>query len=394
MIVGLSPHSGIKGSFRALTDYFDSSHVDKPHPMGGRSVEIRNPAPEVLAGDAPLFRSFLQALPFRHRYVAATLSFDRADIDVEAFNAGDATSRWAVDRTLGLWFELGFAGIPLTARPPCYVTTHTHTGRLEVNVAMPRGVLRPDGCVRSLNPAPPGPRNQAGRDAFRALVNQVFDWADPSEPARARAIVRPDYQQKQQAAWTRMGYAVPASAIDRIINMLLADHAAQRVQGRANLLQRLEQLAHQEGLVLFTIGDGFVTLGPPDAPKSRQTRLRGRLFAQKGPDPEPGQRLDPDHPARALQTYLDQRRAFHQSRLGRQVWTENSFCVQNWIATAQKAPLTPDLRWCAPHHPNTAGLSPIQRLRQQLLCPPARLNLHDTLPRPEPREPVVSISSP
>jgi hypothetical protein len=338
--------------------------------MGGRSVEIRNPAPEVLAGDASLFRSFLQALPFKHRYVAATLSFDQGDIDVEAFNAGEATSRWAVDRTLGMWFELCFAGIPPTARPPCYVTTHTHTGRLEVNIAMPRGVLRPDGCVRSLNPAPPGPRNQAGRDAFRALVNQVFGWADPSEPARARAIVRPDYQQKQQAAWTRMGYRFPASAIDRIINMLLADHATQRFRDRSNVLHRLEQLAHQEGLVLFTMGDGFVTLGPPDAPKARQTRLRGRLFAQKGPDSEPGQRLDPDHPARALQTYLDQRAAFHHSRLGRQLWTEASFCVQTWMATAAKEPMAPDLRRRAHHHQSNAGLSPIQRLRQQLLRHP------------------------
>lgn len=44
--------------------------------------------------------------------------------------------------------------IPERARPPIFVGTHTHLGRLEANILMGRGAGVPGGLVRSINPHP------------------------------------------------------------------------------------------------------------------------------------------------------------------------------------------------------------------------------------------------
>ncbi|MFV2052976.1 hypothetical protein [Aliiroseovarius sp. YM-037] len=120
----------------------------------GKVIERRNPAPELLSGQPMVFQGALAGLSFKKKYRVVTLSFHRDDIDVAAFNSGDPVLRQQVAAAVELVFETAFAGVPLEARPPHLVTTHTHLGRLEVNIAVPRFVLSPEGKIRSINPHP------------------------------------------------------------------------------------------------------------------------------------------------------------------------------------------------------------------------------------------------
>lgn len=97
MLVGFSHHHDNPGTtgqaraadYRALTDYMDSPWVMKV--IGGARVRIdRAPVPEILYGRADVLRRQIAALPFQRKYRFGLLSFEERDIDVVAFNAGEA----------------------------------------------------------------------------------------------------------------------------------------------------------------------------------------------------------------------------------------------------------------------------------------------------------------
>ncbi|HHX91130.1 MAG TPA: hypothetical protein GX700_15460, partial [Paracoccus sp.] len=70
--------------FLSLTHYMDAAVVLKP-----TGPVRRDPVPEVLIGQADVFRRHLGILPTEHRYTSAVLSFAPEDVNVDAFNAGD-----------------------------------------------------------------------------------------------------------------------------------------------------------------------------------------------------------------------------------------------------------------------------------------------------------------
>ena len=143
MIGGWSPHTGTAGndSPRAVIYYLMARDVSKT--LGAwRTRVTRDPAPELLIGDPQACLHTLRALRTKHRYSVATLSFTVEDIPVGEFNAGDPDLRSRVDRMLQLFFEVAYAGLPREARLHPLVGTHTHTGRLKVNILMPRAIWR------------------------------------------------------------------------------------------------------------------------------------------------------------------------------------------------------------------------------------------------------------
>ena len=141
MMLTWSPHSGDRPdtSPKIAVDYMLNSAVRKTIAEQPLSLQ-RDPQPELLLGDKDIFPLGLNALPFKHRYNFATLSFHEQDISVSAFNAGDPDSRQKIAQTLKLFFEIAWAGVPVSARMQPLVGTHTHTGRLEVNIMMARGI--------------------------------------------------------------------------------------------------------------------------------------------------------------------------------------------------------------------------------------------------------------
>ncbi|WP_281982451.1 hypothetical protein [Thalassorhabdomicrobium marinisediminis] len=144
--------------------------------VGQKSVEeARSPRPEVLLGHPAVVQAAINGLGFKRRYSLCTLSFAASEICVEAFNRGNSGVRGAVAVAITAFLEFTYAGIPVSSRPPVLVSTHTHTGRLEINITLPRFVIDGGGAVRSFNPNPPGDGSRWGSDQLGDALTKHFD---------------------------------------------------------------------------------------------------------------------------------------------------------------------------------------------------------------------------
>lgn len=290
MLISWYKHSSDPGGGRGLTAYMDQPVVTKTMPGGRHQRVRRDPAPEVLVGDGDVFLMAVRSLRFEHVYRGAVLSFTREDVDVAAFNAGDAAARLAVDRALALTLEVAFSGIPVAARPPVYVTTHTHTGRLEVNLGLPRGVLGPDGRMRSWNPHPPREVSRAAWDAWRDVLNDGHGWADPLDPARQRQLKLPDWILKQRAEAERNRLPMPVDPRETIHAAILAQVERGEIRNRTEVIAAL------------SAGGGVVSGAAPAA--DEDVGLDETMDAELDPgwdtDPDPDDRAPADVDATPL----------------------------------------------------------------------------------------------
>lgn len=155
---------------------------------------IRDPAPEIIEGDPDLVAACIEGLETKHRYTCATLSFAPDEIDLKAWINENTELRHQISAALLLWQDVAWAGIPQDARPPLLVSTHLHTGRLEVNILAPRAVLRKEqgrSLPRAWNPHPPTGESRAIWAAYQDMLNNTYGWYDPGDPTRAAAISAP-----------------------------------------------------------------------------------------------------------------------------------------------------------------------------------------------------------
>lgn len=174
-----------------------------PLKFAGEDLYMRAPAPELLVGTPSATLAVISRQTFQHRFAAATLSFAPDEIDVPEFNS-DGKSRRLVASAIEVFLECVFPGIPVAARPPVMVGTHVHTGRLELNIIIPKAVLTASG-YRSYNPAPPGTKTQTRWDLVAAFLCAAFDWRDPNDPLNRRLVTHPDWVLKRRAEQIRAG---------------------------------------------------------------------------------------------------------------------------------------------------------------------------------------------
>lgn len=203
MLTGWSPHQ-VSDDPMQPSKYMLDAAVEKDF-VDGRGMEVRTPVPELLMGHPAVFQSALKVPKSDLRYRVATLSFASDDVDVLLFNSGDPQSRQAILVTVELFLEMAFAGIPPNNKPPVLVGTHTHTGRLEINIGLPRYVINSSGNVRSFNPHPPVKGSENYWDAFGDLLNERFGWANPRAAEQASQIKGPGWAEKRIAAADRFG---------------------------------------------------------------------------------------------------------------------------------------------------------------------------------------------
>lgn len=264
-----------------VTAYMEDEFVWKPSPHldGGRERVERVPPPEVLKGDAALMRQAIRAVPFQCRYSSGVLSFDLDDVDVTAFNAGDSELRRQVAEAIQAFEDTAYAGIPQEHRPPTFWTTHTHTGRLELNFCMPRAILAGSGKLRSINPHPPGRESRQLYDAFRDVFNARYGWADPEDPARARLVKVPNWIQKIVAEARRAGVEPKQRTVERIGEWAEAAVAAGEIRSRDDLIGQIRAA----GIQVVRAGEDYITLVNETGVR---VRLRGRLFSAVFTSPE------------------------------------------------------------------------------------------------------------
>jgi hypothetical protein len=259
MMITWSPHTGshANSSPEAVIRYLLSAHVRKD--LEGRRVAIeRKPAPELLMGTPEFVALTLKALRQKHRYSVSTLSFAPEDVSVEAFNDFDPKVRRGVCQALGLFFEVAYAGIPERARLRPLIGTHTHTGRLEVNILMPRVVKNSAGRVRAYNPHPPGERHRRIWDACRDVLNMHFGWADPLDASRRQMTKASNLVIKQQREAARSGGRVP-------------DDPGRNVRGMAECLVEWGELENRKQLVNNIISESDSRLLPTRTSKAAVT---------------------------------------------------------------------------------------------------------------------------
>lgn len=347
-------------SAQDAVEYPSAHAVPKPTFRGVVMVR-RDPVPEILMGDPALARAAIRMAPGKLKYRSAVMTFAAEDVDVAAFNAGDPSARGAVDLAVGLWTEIAFAGVPPRFRPPVFATTHTHLGRLEVNLLVARWIARSDGALRSFNIDPPGPASRAIWDAFEDLVNHRFGWADPRDPARRRLVQAPDWHMKQQKTAERAGEIWTPDLRSQLVTELSAAASAGRLCNPATVLDHVQGLCQRHGLVLHGVGSDYMTVGAPDAPAAQRIRLTGRMFADDFagagvflPEAVAVRSAELATANTRLETAWRKRAIFNVSRYGLGAWPEPSFHAGDWSA----GPMASPPRWIPANRLSPKPLEP------------------------------------
>lgn len=377
-------------SAQDAVEYMSAHAVPKPTFRGVVMVR-RDPVPEILIGDPALARAAIRMSPGQLKYRSAVLTFAAEDVDVTAFNAGDPLARGAVDLAVRLWTEVGFAGVLPRLRPPVFATTHTHLGRLEVNLLAPRWISRSDGALRSFNIDPPGPASRELWDAFEDLLNHRFGWADPRDPARRRLLQAPDWHMKQQKTAERAGDIWTADLRSHLVTELSATASAGHLFSRATVLDHVQGLCRRHGLVLHGVGPSHMTIGAPDAPAAQRIRLTGQMFAEDfaGPGVVPPEAVAARSAELAstntrLETAWRKRALFNADRYGLGAWPEPSFRAGDWSA----GPMAATPRWIP-----TNRLSPIT-LEPRHAAPAIDLDTYGaSAPAPDPSPLAVAFGA-
>ncbi len=258
-------------------------------PTVGKSVEgqrlqlTREPAPELLAGDPEQILRLLKRLTFKRRFSAMTITFAEDDVPVAAFNRGDRAQRDKVGKAVTAVLELAYLHIPPEQRPPVLIGTHTHTGRLEINILLPKAVLAGHGRYLSWNPCPPTPRHRAMWDLQRQLINARLGWAEPTDPRRTQWVSFPPWLSKSTAELARHGLASSHMAILEFGRQL--EELAQRnaLPHRKALRRHMRKLARKAGYRIGRPNEKSMRFDAIDPARTEPRRfvLKGRLFEDR-----------------------------------------------------------------------------------------------------------------
>lgn len=211
------------------------------------------------------------------------------DISVEAFNVGGPVLRRQISQTIGLFFECAYAGVPKLARLQPLVGTHTHTGRLEVNILMPRAVLTNDGKIRAYNPHPLGKISRELWDNFRNCANHRFGWADPLDYSHSRLTAQPNWLLKQRREGARHGQKLPTELRQNIAAFAECLVDWENISDRDTLIIRMQpELADQDIIKRSRRADSvtFTDIGT-----GQIYRTRGLLFSDTFCPDKPSQTL-------------------------------------------------------------------------------------------------------
>jgi hypothetical protein len=282
MLIGWYKFDASDRSGRGIVTYFLAPSVAKS--AEGQRLQLkRDPAPELLAGDPDQMVRFLKRLPFKRRFSAMTMTFAEGDVPVAAFNRGDRKQRDLVGKAVTALLELAYLHVPPEKRPPVLIGTHTHTGRLEVNLLLPRAVLAGHGRYLSWNPCPPTPLHREMWDLQRQLINARFGWAEPPDPRRTQWVSFPSWLSKSTAELERHGLASSHMVILEFGQQLVGLAATKAVPHRKALRRHLRKLARKAGYRIYRPNDkslSFVATDP-ERTKPKEFVLKGRLFEDR-----------------------------------------------------------------------------------------------------------------
>lgn len=342
MLIGWSPHQASADPAQPAAYLLDTEVLK--HVGMQRVRETRTPAPELLIGFPSVVQNAIAALKFEATYRVALLSFDPTEVDVVLFNAGDKMTRGSIAVAIDLFLELAFAGVPSRCRPPVFVGTHTHTGRLEINIAMPRFVWTDTGELRSYNPHPPIRGSRNALDALGDFLIARFGWSNPRALDRAAGVKGPDWAEKRVAAAARHGVKFSPETAPKLFFLQAAKiiAASAHVRDRVGFLEIFRDVVAATDFE-FSLGQGgTITLVPQT--DQHPLVLRGTLFDQV--DEAPTKSEPPSSAQCTLSESWRRRAAWNTAEYSSGTWAEPE---PDWVRRVEAPELA--IPSC---HPDTA----------------------------------------
>ena len=211
---------------------------------GKPQMKIRDPLPDIMAGNPDHTRMLIDSSPHKWSYRAGVISFDADDKPTEA-----------EQREVMETFEaVAFAGLEPEQFNMLWVR-HSDQGRVELHFCTPRLELT---SRKSFNIAPPG--YQKAFDAVRDFLNKQHDWADPEEPSRA--LERKTEKEARPRAQSR-------EAVQDWIEDLIISGA---INNRAEMVTSLQQA----GFEIPRQAKQTITILDPDS--NTRWRMKGTIF--------------------------------------------------------------------------------------------------------------------
>jgi len=273
-------------------------------------MKVRNPPPEILAGDRWQTKTLIDSLDFRWRYTSGVIAFAPED------NPSDEDIQGIIND-----FErVAFAGLDRDRFDILWVK-HTHEGQPELHFVIPRVDL---GTGKSFNAAPPG--WEKFFDPLRDYWNYKKSWARPDDLARAR-LCQPGHVALQQAEHLRAGLPRIDDPKEAITEYLIARIEAGIIADRDGIIDSLKEVVHE----VTRQGTDYISVRlEPDA---KPIRLRGIIYGksfkpeslfgahqgENGGGAEGNRRIDEDRAREARQRFeegIRRRSDYNQGRYG------------------------------------------------------------------------------
>lgn len=199
----------------------------------------------VLRGDPEQIRELIDSVNFSRNYTSAVLSFEESEID-------DQLRQQCMDE----FEQVLMPGLERNQYSAVWIE-HSDKGRVELNVLIPNVELQSGKRLQ-----PYYDRADRSRvDAWKTAINAEHELADPSDPARKRAL--------STAADLPRDRKELAEAITR---GLLAQARVGQVSCRADVLEALQCI----GLEVVRETKTSISIKPPDG--GHNIRLKGGMY--------------------------------------------------------------------------------------------------------------------
>lgn len=263
MMVKFHAHTGAANDDRDATkalDYLLGEIVLKPDANHEWVPTARARPPELLSGCPELVRRSCATNSAKHIYASGLLSFHENDIDIAAWEAGNAAIRATCDALMRDFEGTAFAGIPEANRPPIVWIAHTDKDRLELNFLFSRIAFDGRGKAKAINPKPPKGFTRMW-DAFRDSWNHREGWADPDDPAHRRFLRLSSGDLKTPQPTHADGTPRPR------LKEELADRIAELIlDGEIRCRDHVTRWFESQGYLINRVSDAFISVVPTVAP--------------------------------------------------------------------------------------------------------------------------------
>ena len=222
----------------------------------------REPVPEVIKGNPNQTIQLIDSLDFKYKFHTGVISFAPEDAPTEAEQKAIISS----------FEKTAFAGLEADQYDILWVRhTHTSNGRVELHFVTPKVELT---TGKNMSIAPPGWQNYYCH--WRDKWNYSYQWADPTDPTRARTY-HPGYQALRDAQDKRLELAgIPVKKKENY-RKLITDYITDNIRlGKIKNRDDIINTLQKADLTITRTGSNYLTVTSNDI--GQRIRLKGGIY--------------------------------------------------------------------------------------------------------------------